>query len=72
MNAPQTTTSPARRASNNRPPLRHLVHHEEADGTIHLMCGLTRKPGSVTKGTHADKMNCPACDAALHLFEVMP
>ncbi len=72
MTTPKTTTHPARRAHKQHPPLRHFIHHEEADGTIHYMCGIVRTPGTATKGTHSDKINCPACEAAAHLWEVMP
>lgn len=72
MLSPETTTHPARRAPQERTPLRHIIHHEEADGTIHYLCGIRRAPGTAVKGTHADKVNCPACDAAAHLLEVMP
>lgn len=73
MRTPQkTSTNPARRASERRPRLRHLLHHQEADGTIHYFCGIIRKPGTATIGAHTDKLNCPACDAAAHLLEIMP
>lgn len=72
MLSPKTTTSPARRAPEERTPLRHIIHHEEADGTIHYLCGIRRAPDAAVKGTHPDKVNCPACDAAAHLLEVMP
>lgn len=72
MHHPETATRPARRAPEERTPLRHIIHHEEADGTIYYLCGITPAPGAAVKGTHADKMNCPACDAAAHLLEVMP
>lgn len=65
-----TTTRPARRAPEERPQLRHFIHHEEADGTIHYMCGIVRKPGAAVKGAHLDKVDCPACEAAAHLWEV--
>lgn len=67
-----TSTRPARRAPKERTPLRHIIHHEEADGTIHYLCGIVRAPGAAIKGAHTDKANCPACDAAAYLLEVMP
>ena len=69
---PPTTTSPARQAPEERTPLRHIIHHEEADGTIHYLCGIQRAPGAAVKDTHADKVNCAACEAAAYLLEVMP
>lgn len=72
MLSPETTTSPARQAPEERTPLRHIIHHEEADGTIHYLCGIRRAPGTAVKGTHTDKVNCPACEAAAYLLEVMP
>ena len=56
MLSPKTTTSPARRAPEERTPLRHIIHHEEADGTIHYLCGIRRAPDAAVKGTHPDKM----------------
>lgn len=67
-----TSTRPARRAPKERTPLRHLLHHQEADGTIHYFCGIVRAPGGATIGAHTDKVDCPACEAAAHLMEVMP
>lgn len=72
MHTIKPTPSPARRAVNNHPPLRHLLHHQEPDGTIHYMCGIVRAPGAATIGPHRDKTPCAACDAAAHLLEVMP
>lgn len=72
MLSPKTTTSPARQAPEERTPLRHIIHHEEADGTIHYLCGIQRAPGAAVKDTHADKVNCAACEAAAYLLEVMP
>lgn len=68
----QNTPSPARRAPEKQPPLRHLLHHQEADGTIHYMCGIVRKPGAATIGAHTDKLPCILCEAAAHLYEAMP
>ena len=56
MLSPKTTTSPARRAPEERTPLRHIIHHDEADGTIHYLCGIRRAPDAAVKGTHPDKM----------------
>ena len=72
MLSPKTTTSPARQAPEERTSLRHIIHHEEADGTIHYLCGIQRAPGAAVKDTHADKVNCAACEAAAYLLEVMP
>ena len=46
MLSPETTTRPARRAPEERTPLRHIIHHEEADGTIHYLCGTRRPTGA--------------------------
>lgn len=71
MRSPRTTTTPARRANSPKPRLRHLVHHIEANGTIHTLCGLRKYPSrGATIAPHADKVLCPACDAARHLYEV--
>lgn len=68
---PSSPTAPARRASTSKPQLRHLVHHVEANGTIHTLCGLRKYPSrGATIAPHADKVLCPACDAARHLYEV--
>lgn len=69
--APTPTTTPARRATRPTPRLKHLVHHEEPNGTIHTLCGLKLHPRTgATTGPHKDKTQCAACDAARFLYEV--
>lgn len=48
MHNTKTTTSPARRAPEERTPLRHIIHHEEADGTIPLPL---RHPARTRRGS---------------------
>ncbi|HFG8935127.1 TPA: hypothetical protein ACGI1P_001938 [Corynebacterium striatum] len=71
---PSSTTpnaTPARRANTSRPRLRHLIHHIEANGTIHTLCGLRKYPSrGATVAPHMDKQPCAACDAARILYEV--
>ena len=68
---PYSPTTPACRATASKPRLRHLVHHVEANGTIHALCGLRMCPSrGATIAAHTDKVLCPACDAARHLYEV--
>lgn len=70
---PTSTTPNAtpRRANTSRPPLRHLIHHIEANGTIHTLCGLRKYPSrGATVAPHMDKQPCAACDAARILYEV--
>ena len=70
MTTPETTTSPARRGTGT-PRLRHLIHHIEANGTIHTLCGLRKYPSrGATVAPNMDKQPCPACDAAAILYEV--
>lgn len=70
MRTPRTTTAPARRANSPQPRLRHLVHHIEANGTIHTLCGLRKYPSrGATIAPHTDKVPCAACDAARYLYE---
>lgn len=64
-------TTPARRDTTSRPPLRHLIHHIEPNGTIHTLCGLRKYPShGATVAPHMDKQPCAACDAARILYEV--
>lgn len=74
MTTAQTTTSPARRATNPppTPPLRHAVHHIEPSGVVHTLCGITLKARPGVVGDHSDKQPCAACTAAARLFWVMP
>lgn len=69
MSRPRTTTSPARR--DHTPPRHlHLLHHREVDGTAHTLCGLTLPSNTTVRARRAD--TCPACQAAAHLWKVMP
>lgn len=73
MNQHTTTrTSPARRDSRTqRPAPLHLLHHREVDGTAHTLCGLVLpRAGATVQARRGD--TCPACQAAAHLWEVMP
>ena len=71
MTTPQTTTDPARRADTTKPRGRHLVHHVEANGAIHTLCGIRYRPNSGAKVVpDTDKRHCAACDAASYLYEV--
>lgn len=60
-NPDQTTTK--------QPPLRHVIHHIEPDGTIHTLCGLAKHPARTTIAAHLDKAPCPACTATRILME---
>lgn len=57
------------RTTTKQPPLRHLIHHIEPDGTIHTLCGLAKHPARATIAAHLDKAPCPVCAATRILME---
>lgn len=71
MSHTTTRTSPARRDHTPPAPHLHLLHHRETDGTAHTICGLVLPRAGATVQAHRGD-TCPACQAAAHLWEVMP
>lgn len=71
------TTHPARREHQHQvpklPDLFHILKYRDTDGTIYTLCGEHWKD-TLEKATSAatNKITCPACHAAKHLYEVMP
>lgn len=73
MTKRQPTASEQHKQRPKLPPLKHLVHHTEPDGTIHALCGHIWLPGTGSIVAKTDpRIMCPACVAARHLMDILP
>ena len=73
MTKRQPTASEQHKRLPKLPPLKHLVHHTEPDGTIHALCGHIWTPGTSKKVSASNPLTlCPACVAAHHLLDILP